>query len=117
MKHVRSAAGSGHCTGAGGRRRCSCACRFHSRSQPWRQRPTRPASRRISGQHATSEPTHIRAARYVWALLLARIYEVLPLLWPARRAQLWETPGRESGEIDPQAQPEPNYEFDLRVAW
>jgi len=66
---------------------------------------------------ATSEPTHIRAARYVWALLLARIYEVLPLLWPARRAQLWETPGRESGEIDPQAQPEPNYEFDLRVAW
>jgi hypothetical protein len=28
------------------------------------------------------EPTHRKAARYVWALLLARIYEVLPLLCP-----------------------------------
>ena len=28
------------------------------------------------------EPPHRRAARYVWALLLARIYEVLPLVCP-----------------------------------
>ena len=28
------------------------------------------------------EPLHRRAARYVWALLLARIYEVLPLVCP-----------------------------------
>jgi hypothetical protein len=28
------------------------------------------------------EPAHRRAARYVWALLLARIYEVLPLVCP-----------------------------------
>ena len=29
-----------------------------------------------------TEPAHRQAARYVWALLLARIYEVLPLLCP-----------------------------------
>lgn len=28
------------------------------------------------------EPAHRKAARYVWALLLARIYEALPLLCP-----------------------------------
>ena len=27
-------------------------------------------------------PAHCKAARYVWALLLARIYEVLPLVCP-----------------------------------
>ena len=42
-------------------------CRFHSRSQPSRHRPRRPTSRRIVRQ----------AARDVWALLLARIYEGL----------------------------------------
>lgn len=31
---------------------------------------------------ATDEPIHRKAARYVWALLLARIYEVLPLVCP-----------------------------------
>lgn len=31
---------------------------------------------------APTEPAHRQAARYVWALLLARIYEVLPLLCP-----------------------------------
>jgi hypothetical protein len=31
---------------------------------------------------APAEPLHRKAARYVWALLLARIYEVLPLLCP-----------------------------------
>ncbi len=30
----------------------------------------------------STEPAHRQAARYVWALLLARIYEVLPLLCP-----------------------------------
>ncbi len=91
--------------------------------------------------------------RYAWALLLARIYEVLPLLCPqcggemriiafiteaavireilghlgeptspprllpARGPPLWEMPGTEPGEIDPQAQPAPDYEFDQRVAW
>jgi len=29
-----------------------------------------------------TEPAHRKAARYVWALLLARIYEVLPLVCP-----------------------------------
>lgn len=29
---------------------------------------------------ATDEPAHRKAARYLWALLLARIYEVLPLV-------------------------------------
>ena len=30
----------------------------------------------------TTEPVHRQAARYAWALLLARIYAVLPLLCP-----------------------------------
>ena len=101
------------------------------------------------------EPPHRKAARYVWALLLARIYEVLPLvcpkcggdmriiafinegpvireilghlgepisappLAPARGPPLWElpVPGQAAREIDPQAQPAPDYEFDQRVAW
>ena len=89
----------------------------------------------------------------MWALLLARIYEVLPLLCPqcggemkiiafitgavaigkilnhlgeptspprllpARGPPLWEMQGSESDEIDPQAQPAPDYEFDQRIAW
>ena len=49
-----------------------------------------------------------------------------PRLMPARGPSLWEMPGGEPGEIDPQAQPEPDYaakqvpwrdEFDQRVAW
>ena len=101
------------------------------------------------------EPAHRKAARYVWALLLARIYEVLPLLCPkcggdmriiafineglvireilshlgepssaprlapARGPPLWELPASEQAEreIDPLAQPTPDYEFDQRVAW
>ena len=101
----------------------------------------------------TDEPPHRKAARYVWAMLLARIYEVLPLvcplcggemkiiafineprvireilghldeptsppsLKPARGPPLWVLPGSEPDEIDPQAQPAPDYEFDQRVAW
>ncbi len=30
---------------------------------------------------------------------------------------LWEMPGTEPSESDPQAQPAPDYEFDQRVAW
>lgn len=106
-----------------------------------------------SPDEATDEPQHREAARYVWALLLARIYEALPLvclqcggemkiiafiteavvirkilghlgeptspprLLPARGLSLWELPNSEFGEIDPQAQPAPDYEFDQRVAW
>jgi len=98
------------------------------------------------------EPLHRQAARYVWALLLARIYEVLPLLcpkrggemriiafiiegtvireilghlgeltsppglMPARRPPLWEMRDSGSDAIDPHAQPEPDYEFDQRIA-
>jgi len=36
----------------------------------------------IPPEAAPTEPLHRQAARYVWALLLARIYEVLPLLCP-----------------------------------
>jgi len=42
----------------------------------------RATSRRDRRAGATDEPAHRQAARYVWALLLARIYEVLPLLCP-----------------------------------
>jgi len=94
-----------------------------------------------------------KAARYTWALLLARIYEVFPLLcphcggemriiafiteasaihdilghlgeptspprlMPARGPPLWDRQDTGPGEIDPQAQPAPDYEFDQRVAW
>ena len=49
-----------------------------------------------------------------------------PRLMPARGPSLWEMPGGEPGEIDPQAQSVPDYaakqvpwrdEFDQRVAW
>ena len=33
-------------------------------------------------QQPAAEPAHRRAARYAWALLLARIYEVFPLVCP-----------------------------------
>ena len=36
----------------------------------------------IQPDAAPAEPAHRQAARYVWALLLARIYEALPLLCP-----------------------------------
>ena len=36
----------------------------------------------------TEEPVHRQAARYAWALLLARIYEVLPLLCPKCGGQM-----------------------------
>ncbi len=35
----------------------------------------------------------------------------------APNSPLWEMPGAEPGEIDPQAQATPDYEFDQRVAW
>ena len=93
--------------------------------------------------------------RLLWALLLALIYEALPLvcpkcggdmriiafinegpvirkilghlgepisaplLAPARGLPLWElpVPDQAAQEIDPQAQPAPDYQFDQRVAW
>ena len=36
----------------------------------------------VANAEPTAEPAHRRAARYAWALLLARIYEVFPLLCP-----------------------------------
>jgi hypothetical protein len=41
-----------------------------------------PASALAETAQAAEEPIHRRAARYAWALLLARIYEVFPLLCP-----------------------------------
>ncbi len=40
-----------------------------------------------------------------------------PRLAKARGPPLWEMAGVEPDEIDPQAQPAPDYEFDQRVAW
>ena len=40
-----------------------------------------------------------------------------PRLLPARGPPLWEMQGSEIGEIDAQAQPAPDYEFDQRIAW
>ncbi|MCQ1548891.1 MAG: hypothetical protein NOF05_08730 [Candidatus Accumulibacter phosphatis] len=42
-----------------------------------------------------------------------------PTLAPARGPPRWELPltGQAEREIDPQAQPAPDYEFDQRIAW
>ena len=40
-----------------------------------------------------------------------------PRMMPARGPPLWEMQAAEPGEIDPQAQPAPAYEFDQRIAW
>ena len=93
-----------------------------------------------------AEPAHRRAARYAWALLLARIYEVFPLVCPhcggAMRiiafitdaptvrdilAHLGEptAPPRTAAAAgaehdptpDPALPPTPAYEFDQRLTW
>jgi hypothetical protein len=106
----------------------------------------------------TDEPRHHAVSRYLWAMLLARIYEAFPLacpichapmriiafindagtvkkildhigesalpprIAPARGPPLWEAMA-DFGQAgnDPQwdtsAQPEPEFEFDQRVAW
>ncbi len=100
-----------------------------------------------------AKPKPRSPAHYLWAALIARIYEVFPLICPdcggtmriiafitfsadihkilehigvapeapritqARGPPLWEIPGSEPGESDPQAQPAPDYEFDQRVTW
>lgn len=107
---------------------------------------------------ATDESHHRAASRYLWAMLLARIYEAFPLacpichapmriiafindadsvrrildhigesaippkIAPARGPPLWESMADfGQAENDPQwespAQPEPEFEFDQRVAW
>jgi hypothetical protein len=40
-----------------------------------------------------------------------------PIVAPARGPPLWELPPAGQREIDPQAQPAPDYEFDQHVAW
>lgn len=40
-----------------------------------------------------------------------------PRIAPARGPPLWELPPAGQREIDPQAQPAPDYEFDQRVTW
>ena len=59
-------------------------------------------------------------AHYLWAVLIARIYEVFPLLWDGCDAQMddgvqiepdWAT------DWDWAAQPAPDYEVDQRVNW
>ena len=49
--------------------------------------PTAPSASAEPAQ-AAEEPIHRRAARYAWALLLARIYEVFPLLCPKCGAEM-----------------------------
>ena len=40
-----------------------------------------------------------------------------PRIAPARGPPLWEWPRAGQRDIDPQAPPAPDYEFDQRVAW
>ena len=115
--------------------------------------PDVPASARANEPPKAQESILRQTAHYTWALLLAHIYEVFPLLCPrcggemriiafitggdairdiltnlgeptspprltkVRDPPLWEMQGAEPAEDDSQAQPEPSYEFDQRVAW
>ena len=61
-----------------------------------------------------------RAAHYLWAVLIARIYEVFPLGGPP----LWEDCDAQVGEgtqIEPDwdlaSQPSPDFDVDQRVNW
>ena len=60
-----------------------------------RWRPTQPCARQATAlalvattsppaanAEPAAEPAHRRTARYAWAMLLARIYEVFPLVCP-----------------------------------
>ena len=49
---------------------------------------TAPSPPSETTDEGTDEPLHRNAARYAWALLLARIYEVLPLLCPRCGGQM-----------------------------
>jgi putative transposase len=118
-----------------------------------KQRLAVPVVHPAAPEVAIDEAVQRKAARMVWAMPIARIYEVFPLTCPkcgsqmkiiafipegaaireildhlgeptspsrllaARGAPLWEMPGAEPGDIDPQFQPTPDYEFDQRTAW
>ena len=51
--------------------------------------------------------------------ILAHLGEPIPppTIAPARGPPLWEMPPAGQREIDPQARPASDYEFDQRVAW
>jgi hypothetical protein len=51
--------------------------------------------------------------------ILAHLGEPIrpPAIAPARGPPLWDMPEAARGQLDPQAQPAPAYEFDQRVAW
>ena len=69
-----------------------------------------------TGEDASGEQEaiHRRAARTTWALLLARIDEVFPLVCPRCGSEMQDAT---LGEDDPRAQSAPEYDFDQRVAW
>jgi len=55
---------------------------------PAAETPAAPAPSASSAPAEPEEPIHRRAARYAWALLLARIYELFPLLCPKCGGQM-----------------------------
>ena len=58
------------------------------------------------------EPPKRSAAHYVWAVLIARIYEVFPL-----RCPMWDDGARIEPDCDLAAQPAPDFDVDQRVNW
>ena len=56
------------------------------------------------------EPLKRSAAHYLWAVLIARIYEVFPLLCPMCGVQF-------EPDWDLAAQPAANFDVDQRVKW
>lgn len=105
------------------------------------------APKPVQAEDAMAEESAVgRAARYVWAMLLARIYEVFPLTCPRcggtmriiafiddgeaiREILLHRAPkpapargpplweAAAECDADPLAQPIPEFEFDQRIAW
>ena len=72
-------------------------------------------------QQATAEPAPPKRlpAHYLWAVLIALIYEVFPLLCPKCGGQMRMSD--EGVHIEPDwdlaAQPAPDFEVDQRVNW
>ncbi len=57
-------------------------------------------------------------AHYLWAVLIARIYEVFPLLCPMCGGQMQRDEGVHiEPDWDLAAQPAPDFEVDQRVNW
>ncbi|MBK8385045.1 MAG: transposase [Candidatus Accumulibacter sp.] len=81
----RVAAGAGHCARRRARQYAGGSRDRVNRRDRCARRHAKPGVRGGQRKHRGSGGDHRRAARYAWALLLARIYGVFPLVCPTLR--------------------------------